>query len=277
MAKEKALRKTSGSALEVLKGKLVKEAGGFNPVPVVISIIHPAQLFDTGVAQEKRLVGVILASKMLRIFYPRFSNEKDTEAILEFTNKRPFCSSSDFKLGRLVELTESDWANAPETAVMLKEKIAEGAGRCINCPLKEWESESILRDEARGTACKELRRLLFWKEGLTIPCILSIPSTSVRNLDSYLSGLLAGGLAGYEVITEISLEPASRGERKWSTVVFSKAGELTEDMAQELIHPVTVKGESVPLFEALVAIFNQREVSIDEYPDNGTTEGSDDF
>lgn len=271
---------TPDTAMALLRKKLMPEAAGFNPVPVLVKIIHPAQLFDFGgVEQSKRLVGVILASKMARIFYPRFSEDALTDKIVDFTNKRPLCSSKNYKTGEIVDLTDSDWENAPEEVIMLKEKIAEGAGRCANCPLREWGAAEILQGEgARGKACKELRRLLFWRKGLTVPCLLTIPDSSCRNVDSYLSGLLAGELAGWQVVTEFSLEARERGDRHWSICTLSKVQEITEEMALELVKPVTMRGEDITLFEGLVAIFNEREISLDEYADNGTPEtGGDDF
>lgn len=270
-----------GAAMAKLREKLMPEAAGFNPVPVLVKIIHPAQLFDFGgVEQSKRVVGVILACKMVRVFYPRFNEDALTEKIVSFTNKRPLCASKNYKTGEVVDLTDSDWANAPEEVAMLKEKIAEGAGRCADCPLKDWGAAELLQGEgARGTACKELRRLLFWRKGLTVPTMLSIPTSSVRNLDAYLSGLLAAEppLACWQVITEISLEKRERGDRHWSVATFSKTGFITEEMALELVRPVMMRGEKVSLFEGLVAIFNEREIGLDEYADNGVVEGGDDF
>lgn len=270
-----------GAAMAKLREKLMPEAAGFNPVPVLVKIIHPAQLFDFGgVEQSKRIVGLILASKMVRVFYPRFNEEAVTDKIVNFTNKRPLCSSKNYKMGEMVDLTDSDWENAPEEVKMLKEKIAEGAGRCANCPLKEWGAAELTQGEgARGTACKELRRLLFWRSGLTIPTMLSVPTSSVRNLDAYLSGLLAAEppLACWQAVTEISLEPRERGDRHWSICTFSKMDLITDEMAVELVRPVLMRGEKVSLFEGLVAIFNEREIGLDEYADNGTEAGGDDF
>lgn len=269
---------TPGAALARLKEKLVPESRGFNPMPVLIKIIHPVQMFDVpGIKQEKRMVGVILASKMGRILYPRFSDDSVGEAIINITSKRPFCSSGDYETGQLVDLTESDWSKAPEEAGLLKEKIAEGAGRCFDCPLREWGSEEIFGRGGRGTACKELRRLLWWMPGLTIPCLLTFPQSSVRNVDSYLSGLLAGELSAFEVVTEISLDPRERGDRKWSVGTFDRQRELPEEWAIELVQPVIMKGRRVSLFEGLVAIFNEREIGLDEYENNGTPAGGDDF
>jgi len=96
---------TPGAAMEILKQRLMPEAAGFNPVPVLVKIIHPAQLFDFGgVEQSKRIVGVILACKMVRVFYPRFNEDAVTEKIVNFTNKRPLCSSKTYKTGEIVRI-----------------------------------------------------------------------------------------------------------------------------------------------------------------------------
>jgi len=51
---------------------------GFNPQPVIIKISHGQEEFQLpGLAPEPRLTGVILASRRLRVFFPRMGDKKE--------------------------------------------------------------------------------------------------------------------------------------------------------------------------------------------------------
>lgn len=260
--------------LDSLKEVLDAESQGFNPSPVVIKINHPDASFTIpGLPATKRLTGVILASRKVRVFFPRMGNKKDTDKLLEFTNNRPFCSSPNYQFGRLVD---ADWesvkSDKESVAVFLKEKIAEGALECSECPLDAWESVKLLGRDGRGKACGELRRLLYWQQGMLIPTILPIPTSSIRNWDAYCSGLQVGGKNHYQVVTEIILEQKEAPGMKWSVAKFQMDDELDELMIAELMAEVVQDGVQMPLISALINIFKGRDLGLDEYPSNGDSD-----
>jgi len=240
---------------------------GFNPQVVVMKILHGQEEFTLpGLRPQPRLEGVILASKRVRLFFPRLGDKKEAEAVLTFTSKRPVCSSSSYTDG---VLAEADWDNAPEVANMLREKIAEGALKCAACPLNEWGSVELLGQSGRGKACQDIRRLLYFQQGTTIPIIIGVSSTSVRNWDQYCSSLEAGQLRHNRVVTELSLEHRQFVDQHWSVLNFRMVSPLTEPIALELIQPVVFGGEEKPLVRALIDLFLGRDVTIEELPDNG--------
>lgn len=264
--------------MDSLKEVLDKESQGFNPSPVVIKINHPdASFVIPGLPATKRLTGVVLASKKVRVFFPRMGNKKDTESLLTFTNNRPFCSSSNYLHGRLVD---ADWdtakSNKESVAIFLKEKIAEGGLECSQCPLDAWESVAVLGRDGRGKACGELRRLLYWQPGMLIPTILPIPTSSIRNWDQYCSGLQVGGVNHFQVVTEVTLEQKEAPGMKWSVAKFVMDSSVEEDMAVELMAEVVQDGKPMALINALINIFKGKDLGLDEYPTNGDSDVKDD-
>lgn len=259
------------ATIDSLKEVLDKESQGFNPTPVVIKINHPDASFNIpGLPGTKRLTGVILASKKVRVFFPRMGAESDTKKLLEFTTNRPFCSSSNYLHGRLID---ADWDSVKKdkesVALFLKDKIAEGGLECSKCPLNEWESVASLGRDGRGKACGELRRLLYWQQGMLIPTILPIPTSSIRAWDRYCSGLQVGSKNHYQVVTEVTLDQKEGPGMKWSVAKFQMDDELDETMIAELMAEVVQDGVPMPLINALISIFKGHDLGLDENPSNG--------
>ncbi len=257
--------------MDSLKEILDAESQGFNPSPVIVKINHPDGSFTIpGLPATKRLTGVILASKKVRVFFPRMGIKEDTDKLLEFTGNRPFCSSSNYLHGRLVD---ADWDSIKKdksgAASLLKDKIAEGGLECAECPLNEWESVTTLGRSGRGKACGELRRLLYWQSGMLIPTIIPIPTSSIKSWDMYCSGLQVGGKNHYQVVTEINLQQKQAPGMKWSVASFAMDSNIDEGMIAELMAEVAQDGKQLPLIQALINIFKGKELGLEEYPTNG--------
>jgi hypothetical protein len=267
MAKGKEIATRADSALAMIASQLDEEASGFNPTPVVIQIVHTQGMFAfPALPPESRLTGVILASRMVRVFFPRMAHEEDSEKLTEITGGRPFCSSQDYIHGTLTDAESSD-----ELFNIIKDKISEGAGNCVNgCPLNKWGSTEILGRSGRGKACAELRRLLFWRPGMQVPAIFPVPTSSIKAWDGYCSALGTVGQRHNRVITEITAEVKSATGMKWSVLKFAKAGDVTEEMAEELVSEVVFRGTKQTLIKSLVDLFAGREIAADEYPINGS-------
>jgi len=265
-------KRDSGSALAALGSVLDEEAQGYDPQIIRMKIIHESGEFQIpSLPSVKRLEGIILASRRIRVFFPDMAIKGDKKRILDFTNKRPFCSSPDCATGILSMDDFSSIKDKNSPIIFLKNKIAEGAGLCKKCPLAEWGSVSLLGQNGRGQACKELRRLLYWQPGMSIPVLLSISTSSIRSWDQYCSALNAAGTLHNKVVTELDLNVVGEGDETYSIVEFSKSGEITEEMAEELVKEVVLDGRAQPLVKALVAVFRGRDIEQDDYP-NGHTE-----
>lgn len=264
----------TGSLAELNEG-LADDASGYDERLVIVKINHPDSKFVLGgMPPQNRLEGVILASKKSRILYPKYGNENTGKEILELTNKRPFCSSSDSISGVLVEDIEWDKLKQDDPAIMLKNQIAEGALVCKPCPLNQWESVQLLGKDGKGKACGEIRRLLFWRAGVTVPILLTITSTSIRNWDAYCSALEATNSKHNLVITEIGLEPVKGLGQNYSRATFQAVGAMTNVMADELMVEVMTPDGMKKRWQHLRDIFIGRELSLDETPDaNGDNSG----
>ena len=260
------------------------EPTGFNPTIVSVKINHGDETFTLGGQKpEKRMNGVILAAKMVRVFFPKMGDDAETKVLAGLTGNRPFCGSADHVNGTLADV---DWSELDKesTALMIKTKIAEGALDCYSCPFggsEAWGSVQILGKSGNAKACADVRRLLFWQPGVTIPIIMPIPPSSIRRWDEYCSGLESVGERFSRVLTEITLEhrTGSIKGREYSVVNFTKDADLTDDTILALMTTTTMHGESLPLAKALIALFNDRELGKEDY-DNGVTTTSpaeDDF
>lgn len=257
------------------------EAQGYEPQTIMVKIAHGQEQFVlAGMPAVRRLEGVILASKKCRIFYPRMGNKEETDALLDMSSNRPFCVSVDSITGELVDI---DWDTAPEVARLLKEKVSEGALDCRACPFSKWESVQFLGQTGNRKACDEIRRLLYWKPGIAVPVILSVPPSSIRNWDNYCSALTVAGAVGggqavhhNRFVTEVGLEHKGSGDRQWSVLSFAVTGPVTDDMVEELLQEVSFQDKDQPLVKALINLFHGREISLEDIPDNGSIEKKED-
>ena len=275
MAKGKEIAvRNEATALDILDEHLDEVSSGFNPQPVRIEIMHKQGMFQfPGISPEKRLEGVVLASRMVRVFFPRMGLDADTDRLAEVTGGRPVCRSDNYTHGNLIDIETDD-----ELFNIIRDKIAEGAGDCFRCPLNQWASVEILGRSGNGKACNELRRLLFWKPGMLVPVILSVPSSSIRNWDVYCSALTAAGLRHNHVVTEVSAEvkeQQGRKDRQYSILQFSKVGNVTEEMAEELLADVMFRGVKQSFIKSLVTVFLGQEITLEDYPTNGTQGGDE--
>jgi len=108
----------------------------------------------------------------------------------------PTCSSMDGKKGTVTETGE------PQT--------------CSSCPYNQFGSDL---KGGKGKACKEMRRLFVLQEGDMYPSILSIPPTSLRNWDSYVSNLVSKKKIPLAFVTTFTLEKANTGSFDYSKIV----------------------------------------------------------
>lgn len=246
------------------------EEPGFNPVPIRLKIVHDEAEFSLpGLPNQDTMEAVILAAMRVRVFFPNMGTDAVSEELINFTSKRPFCRSSNYVSGDIVD---ADWEKAPEAAVMLKGKIAAGALACLHCPLDAWGSVEILGKTGNGKACNELRRMCLWRPGWNVPVIVSFPSTSIRSWDEYCSSLSIGNLKPHYVVTKMSLTKVELPGRNYSVAGFKMANTITPEMQAEMLTPVNLRGETQSLAKALIDIFKRRELSEEDYPINGETD-----
>jgi hypothetical protein len=94
---------------------------------------------------------------------------------------------------------------------------------CSECPFNQFNS-----GENGGKACKTKRRLFLLREGESIPTILTLPTTSLRDFTNYLFRIVGKYKRPNRVVTKFSLTKAQNsGGISYSKVVLTQAYELT--------------------------------------------------
>jgi len=264
-------------ALAELNDELESDAQGYTAQMVVVKIAHDTSMFAIpSLPPVKRLEGIILASKRVRTFFPKCGTKVAEKQLNDVTNNRPICSSDDYEHGEMADIDWNTIEDKTHPAIMIKQELAKGGLLCRTCPYNEWGSVGLLGKEGRGKACGDIRRLLLWKEGIKIPQLLQVPTTSLRAWDSYCSSLDAAGLKHHMMITEVALEPKSVGQMSWSILNFSASGQISEVMADELCSIVPTPDGPKKLHVYLRDVFHGREFSEDDDADSAATAATGD-
>lgn len=99
-------------------------------------------------------------------------------------------------------------------------------GECRSCPLAQWESAQ----NGRGQACKAMWRLFILREGAILPYLLTLPPTSLKAFQTYMTTLAFTATPYYLAITRVGLDKAQNAEGiAYSVATFQQVGELTEE------------------------------------------------
>lgn len=152
------------------------------------------------------LQGVIIDRHPVNVFYK-----------LAFTggNEAPDCVSSDGKVGRAPADSPVPWAG--------------GCNDCGGCPFNQFGPNN------EPKPCKNQERLYLLREGDIFPIIVTVPPTSRKPLNSYLSGLMNKLKPAHAVVTSIKLKKeVNAGGIKYSAGVFTKVKDLTKDEAKAI-------------------------------------------
>lgn len=65
---------------------------------------------------------------------------------------------------------------------------------CSKCPFDVWGSGSTSKDERKGKACKEMRRVYLIEEGGFLPILITLPPTSISPWDNFCSARSTQGI-----------------------------------------------------------------------------------
>lgn len=124
---------------------------------------------------RKELSGVICFKQKTRGYWPRGSG-----------SDAPECSSMDGVIGTTQDGTERS---------------------CVGCPMNEWGSGVDESGEAtKGKACKEMRRIFLVEGDASLPVVISLPPTSIREFDRYISARAAKNIVDLIMGTKITLK-----------------------------------------------------------------------
>ena len=128
-----------------------------------------------GKESAKTIEGVILAWRTARLYWKRALGEGGGR-------QPPDCISRDGFVG-----------------------IGDPGGACAQCPYSKFGSSA----KGKGQACKQIRQLLLVRPDEILPCLLSVPPTSLKSASQYFMALLGHAIPYWGVVTKITLEEAA--------------------------------------------------------------------
>lgn len=156
----------------------------------------------------RAIEGIIVAWKSPRAYWSQ--RPEDTDG-----NQPPDCASEDGEVGNGSLGPRSD---------------DNPTGSCATCPMNEWGSAATVsgKDDDRGKACKEMRRLYVIRPDSVLPIVITLPPTSIQPMRKYFLRLASKGVSYWKVVTRLELERHDEGGLKWATVQPSVVRQLAE-------------------------------------------------
>lgn len=159
----------------------------------------------------KKIDAVIIFTHRANGFWPEAFGSGDDQ------NKAPVCSSMDGKTGLYTETGE--------------------VRSCESCPLNQFGSGTDQKgNQARGKACKNMRRLYLMMSGDPNLYLLTVPPTSIKEVNRQLAKIIAGGTPYTGLIVSLTLEKTQNANGvAYSKVVIKKSGVLPPAIATQAI------------------------------------------
>lgn len=173
------------------------------------------------------IVGVILDRHPVNAYWPdRFTGAKNP----------PQCVAMDGRIG-----------------------VGDPGGDCRTCKYNQWGSD----EGGRGKACKNLHRIYILPPNEVLPLVISVPPTSLANLNSYMLRLTSKAKKPYwAVISKIKLEKATNADGiAFSRAVFSRVGDVPQD---KLVPLKQFIDEMRPLLRAIEVVVDDYNVADEE-------------
>lgn len=163
---------------------------------------------DADVEYMKAIEGVIIFTHRLNGYWPGAYGTTD--------NKIPVCSSMDGKTGI--------WNGGAESGEVRT---------CENCPYNQYNTAvDQAGNQAKGKACKNMRRIYFMMDGDPNFYLLTVPPTSLKEANKQLKKILSGGTPYTGLIVTFKLEKAKNANGiEYSKVVIEKTGLLPPAIA----------------------------------------------
>ena len=215
---------------------------------------------ETDVEYMKEIKAVVVFTHRVNGFWAGAYGDDDQ-------NKAPVCSSIDGKTGVRIDSGE--------------------VISCETCPLNQCGSATDQKGEpGKGKACKNMRRLYLMMDNDPNFYLLTVPPTSIKDVNKQLAKIMAGGTPYTGLVLKLTLEKTKNAAGvEYSKVVISKAGLLSTAVsaaAKEMRRQIKEQYQSMAITSEDYAAPEQSTAAEtpDEIPapvENYTTATADDF
>lgn len=180
---------------------------------------------ETDVEYMKEINAVVVFTHRVNGFWAGSYGDDDQ-------NKAPICSSMDGKTGVRIDSGE--------------------IVSCETCPLNQFGSATDQKgNQAKGKACKNMRRLYLMMDGDPNFYLLTVPPTSIKDVNKQLAKIMAGGTPYTGLVLKFTLEKTKNAAGvEYSKVVISKAGLLppaVSSIAQEMRRQIKEQYQSMAI------------------------------
>ncbi len=153
------------------------------------SVVHAVQLWQNEATGEttQTITGVPVHFGTIRAFFVKGID-------------RPVCSSTAGKTGKYIDIESGEVLNR----------------ECATCPLNQWPQGGGAKP------CKEMRRIFLQEPEKDLPVVVSLPPTSIKTWDAYVSAAAYQGAPVLQRVVELTLEKKVSGEQMWSVLAKPK-------------------------------------------------------
>lgn len=162
---------------------------------------------ESDVEYQKEIIGAIVFTHRLNGYWSGAYGSGDD-------NRIPVCSSIDGKNGLNTETGE--------------------IRPCATCPLNQYGTATDHKgNQAKGKACKNMRRLYLLMNGDPNIYLLTVPPTSIKDVNKQLAKILTDGVPYTGLAINLKLTTAKNANGvDYSKVVISKSGLLPKATAE---------------------------------------------
>ena len=252
---------SNGAALSILEQAVLAEMehegnAGYEFIPERIKLgaggMLAFQASDGSILQPP-FEGVIVIAQRARAYWP----------VKGTGSTPPLCSSNDGVAGwfdphsALAADAAAQRVKHPAVTV-LDDAEAQGPWPCAACPLSQWGSAPV----GNGQHCKSLRRLVVLIKGWAAPVLLTLPPTSVKIWDQYVSGRKSRGRAYFDAWSKIGLASDKSQTGESYAKLSISAGALLDEV--QLADVIAMRRQ----YEALV---REMGIAADDYDTSAPT------
>lgn len=179
-------------------------------IPSGSSSAYEVQTDNDDSEPMKKIEAVLVFTHRANGYWPVAFGEGDT-------NAPPTCASMDGKTGVWMETGE--------------------VRNCESCPYNEYGSGTDQKgQQSRGKACKNMRRLYLIMSDNPNLYLLTVPPTSIKEVNKQLAKIIAGGTPYTGMVTVLSLEKAKNSNGvEYNKVVLQKGNPLPPEVATQVV------------------------------------------